>query len=201
MMVYYFLILLFLSCQNIHSISLTGSLQGKITYSDNQIPVNVSIQILRNNIIEYIGYTDTSGNFNFPISTGTYDIIIYSTGYQTKVMYLIDISSGTKDLENIVLGKLSNNEIFLSNNILDFKEQNFIKILCQIYTPTKLQISVLTYTGELIKILANSYKQQGTYWIYWYGDNEENQKVGSGTYFINIKTDNKNQLKKVVVIK
>jgi hypothetical protein len=64
-----------------------------------------------------------------------------------------------------------------------------------------VELVVYDITGSLIKKLVNDYSQPGQYKIVWDGKNNSGQKVGSGTYFYQIKVNDQVMSKKMIMLK
>jgi len=65
----------------------------------------------------------------------------------------------------------------------------------------KVQIEVYNVKGQKVKTLFNDISKAGRHQIIWSGDNDQQQKVGSGIYFLRLKTDKSDLKKKVILLK
>ncbi len=145
--------------------------------------------------------------------------------------YAIIPNSVLKDIKNIssfnFILSIDNETYYRNspagNNYWSFKikpmqqQRNNVNILCNLLNPTKGEKSILIYTldkpskvkieiyslsGEKIRTLFNGDETGGSVRkIYWDGKNDYGNIVSEGLYFISFRTDEFNELKKVVVIK
>ncbi len=68
-------------------------------------------------------------------------------------------------------------------------------------TPGQVEISVYNLKGQKVQTLTNQQYSKGKYQIVWNGKNSLQQSVSSGIYFIRLKQNEKNQTRKVILVK
>ena len=66
---------------------------------------------------------------------------------------------------------------------------------------SKVELSIYNIKGEKVKTLVNSIMEKGNHLISWDGNNTNQNKVASGIYFYQLKTDNYNSIKKMILLK
>ncbi len=97
------------------------------------------------------------------------------------------------------------------------RQRNDVNILCNLLNPNQGEKTILVYTldkptyvtvevyslaGEKVRTLYNGEQSGGKVEkIYWDGRNEDGRIVAEGLYFISVRTDEINELRKVIVIK
>jgi len=65
----------------------------------------------------------------------------------------------------------------------------------------KVTISIYNIKGEKVRILVDSFQEPQWYDVVWNGRDENNKPVSSGVYFYRFKTSEKNQIRKMLLIK
>ncbi|HOQ79722.1 MAG TPA: T9SS type A sorting domain-containing protein [Candidatus Cloacimonadota bacterium] len=65
----------------------------------------------------------------------------------------------------------------------------------------KVLVEIYNVKGQKVKTLYNAVGQAGQHNIVWKGENDYNQKVGSGIYFLRLKTERSDLKKKVMLLK
>jgi photosystem II stability/assembly factor-like uncharacterized protein len=71
----------------------------------------------------------------------------------------------------------------------------------QVAKQGNVEVTVFDIGGRTIKTLLNTEQHAGTYTIQWDSKNNEGKLVSSGTYFYQVKSDNVNLVKKMLLIK
>jgi hypothetical protein len=76
----------------------------------------------------------------------------------------------------------------------------------QLANPSKVNIRIYNATGRLVKSIPLGYKQAGMYVekskaAYWDGRNDVGEKVSSGIYFYELRTENFRDIRKMIVLK
>lgn len=67
---------------------------------------------------------------------------------------------------------------------------------------SKIELSIFNLKGQKIKLLIDDYLEPGKYTQMWNGLNNDNQKVSSGVYFINLNIDSQKRIvKKCMLLK
>jgi WD40 repeat protein len=64
-----------------------------------------------------------------------------------------------------------------------------------------VEISIYDNNGRLVKTLLNTEQYPGNYTIQWDGKNDAGATVASGTYFYQVKSDNVQLVKKMLLLK
>jgi len=66
---------------------------------------------------------------------------------------------------------------------------------------TWVSLNILNINGQLVKKLVNNYVSRGNYSLQWDGTSHNGDKVSSGVYFYNLKTDFFSEIRKMVMLK
>lgn len=87
------------------------------------------------------------------------------------------------------------NPFFLQNNrsntAINFKLSTAVEVVLNIYNSR----------GQKVKTLINQKMPAGEHKLFWNGKDEQNKTLGSGIYFYNLQTPNRNITKKLILIK
>lgn len=78
---------------------------------------------------------------------------------------------------------------------------NNITIGYQIANPTKVSLVVYDISGREVKSLINENANKGYYKITWNGQDNANNFVTNGIYFLRVKTDKENRTTKLILTK
>jgi len=70
----------------------------------------------------------------------------------------------------------------------------------QLLGPGKVTLKILNPLGQEVKVLVDSYKNQGKFLVYWDGRDRWGKKVATGIYFCMLQVRHVQILKKVVII-
>jgi len=65
---------------------------------------------------------------------------------------------------------------------------------------SKVEITIYNTLGQRVKTLISQDKKAGNYEVFWKGDNNTGQRIGSGIYFYMVKAGNYRDIKKMVFI-
>ncbi|MBU1077164.1 MAG: hypothetical protein KKH98_07725 [Spirochaetes bacterium] len=94
------------------------------------------------------------------------------------------------------------NNVSILNNLLNPRKGQKTIVLYSLSKPSKVQIEVFTLSGEKIATLYKGYQSAGFQGpIYWDGKNTAGNEVGEGLYFVNFRTEEFNEIRKVIVVK
>ncbi|MBN2789188.1 MAG: Ig-like domain-containing protein [Candidatus Delongbacteria bacterium] len=66
---------------------------------------------------------------------------------------------------------------------------------------SKVNISIFSYSGELVRTLVNDTRDAGNYTVTWNGKNNKGSLVAAGMYFVVMKTENYRKVIKAVMVK
>lgn len=97
----------------------------------------------------------------------------------------------------------------LSERPLLFKlHQNFpnpfsksTKIIFDLPAKSKVHLSIYDADGKRVSTIVNNWQDPGQYVLIWDGTDEKGRKCPSGVYFCFIKTEDKSDIKKMVIAK
>lgn len=80
----------FFSCLSIIAFSQSSNVNGKIVSVEDKLPVaGLEIQLINNDLVTQVSYTDIDGNFNLKnIPTGNYDLKMSLLGFRDKKVKL-----------------------------------------------------------------------------------------------------------------
>lgn len=70
-----------------------------------------------------------------------------------------------------------------------------------IHKPSRAKLEIYDINGNLVKSLINGHLHQGNHKVIWNGQDENNRKVASGVYFYKLSQDEKEQTKKMIMLK
>ncbi|OQX84800.1 hypothetical protein B6D60_08745 [candidate division KSB1 bacterium 4484_87] len=190
---------------------------GTVTYSDGSGAGNV--YVVAENYFEespegfLITYTDGSGNYSFEnILEGDYHMGVYLSGYSSdpaqREFYLsvgVNIT-GQDFVLSPGTGVAMKDKPFQPTTIHLF--QNFpnpfnptTEIRFELPQPENVTLSIFNASGQLVKVLQNGRVNAGSHVIEWDGTDQFGKKVVSGIYFYQLKTDNLQQVKRMILTK
>ncbi len=93
-------------------------------------------------------------------------------------------------------------DVKIKTNIFDPTNGETVKIQYSLYGTSPVEIKIMDQNGKYTQTVLNlSSQQEGVYQVAWDGRNSGNIMVGSGVYYVTIKTDFYKETKKVMVIK
>jgi flagellar hook assembly protein FlgD len=91
---------------------------------------------------------------------------------------------------------INNEEIIIKNYELKNYPNPFnpdTMVECNIEKASKVKVTVYNLKGQKVKILMDSFVEQGQYNLSWNGTDDEMQKVASGNYLIELNVNGKVQ--------
>lgn len=98
--------------------------------------------------------------------------------------------------------KMQKNNISILRNLLNPRKGERTILFYSLNKPSNVNIDVYTLSGEKIITLFNGYQQSGLQEpIYWDGKNSSGNEVGEGLYFVHFRTEELNEIRKVIVVK
>ncbi len=143
-------------------------------------------------------------NGNYEVQTG--QILNIDPGSNTDWIYAVIVSDGAE-------GTDYNYKLTFSDGVPN-TETNFIvgspypnpfngtaTIKLKVITPQNIDLAVYDLLGRKIKTIASEYLTEGNYEFYWNGLNANNEKISSGVYYIKAVSDNRQEWKKITLIK
>jgi len=68
-------------------------------------------------------------------------------------------------------------------------------------TPVHTALTIYNILGQKVKTVVNEAKYPGTYEVVWDGKDEKGQSMASGIYFYRLKTDERVEVKKMLLLK
>ncbi|NOZ61213.1 MAG: T9SS type A sorting domain-containing protein [Calditrichaeota bacterium] len=192
-------------------------ISGVVTFADGSGAGNVYV-VAENNFEEspegfLITYTDASGNYNFEnILEGDYHTGVYLSGYSSDPAQRSFYLSTGVDLtgQDFVLspgsGVAVKDRILQPTTIHLF--QNFpnpfnptTQIRFELPQPEHVTLSVFNASGQLVKVLQNGRISAGSHEIEWDGTDQFGRKVVSGVYFYQLKINNFQEVKRMILTK
>ncbi|MEN3043596.1 MAG: hypothetical protein ABDH37_00060 [Candidatus Hydrothermales bacterium] len=90
---------------------------------------------------------------------------------------------------------------FFFNVLNTVSNDGFIKFAYGIPAETEVDITIYSVTGRKIKTLVNGVRKPGVYYLLWNKEDEKGKKVGQGTYLVKVKTKEKEEIKKIILIR
>jgi hypothetical protein len=138
-------------------------------------------------------YSDT-----MHVSTPFYTIYIEDINKIRKIRFHEDSSVAIKPIKN-------NQKNINSNTIYPspfnyFKAQN-VTVRFALEQKGNVDISIYNNRGQKVKRLVNTIFKPGTYYINWNGKDENGSYLSTGQYFVNFKINDKNECKKILLMK
>ena len=103
------------------------------------------------------------------------------------------------NIKSIIMQK---NNISILENLLNPRKGDRAIVFYSLSKSSKVDIEVYTLSGEKIVSLFDGHQNAG--WqspVYWDGKNEHGNEVGEGLYFVSFRTEEFNELRKVIVVK
>ncbi|MDD5065858.1 MAG: hypothetical protein PHF84_02300 [bacterium] len=97
---------------------------------------------------------------------------------------------------------MQKHNVSILNNLINPRKGEKAILFYSLASRSKVMIEVYTLAGEKINTLFNGYQEAGYQNpIYWDGRNENSQEVSEGLYFISFRTEELNEIRKVIVVK
>ena len=199
------------------SISDAKIISGRVTFSDGSPGSNVYV-VAKNRWEEspqgfLINYTDNNGNFEFsnPLD-GDYQVGVYKSGYSSdpamRYFYLSWETSITD--QNFVLNRATGIDghdrilkpvtiNLLQNYPNPFNPTTNIKF--QLPEPEHVTITIFNTAGQIIRMLADGAFAAGDHQLAWDGRDQAGNKVSSGVYFYQLKTNGFNKVMRMILTK
>jgi len=174
-----------------------GSQYIKINATD---PVRVSINA--QNLTLHTVVKSNSGNY--AVQTGS--ILNIDPGLNTDWIYVVIVADDDNGEEfNYILSFTDG----IKNTITDFTIlsqfpnpfNNSITIKLKVITPQNIDLEVYDILGRKITTIFSGLLSDGNHEYLWNGNNTNNEKVSSGVYYITAVSDNRQEWKKITLIK
>ncbi len=146
------------------------------------------------------------------IENSTQDIglqYVYNRGYDATASSLRSQTAIKFTTEApLVLVSINEDSDNIINTNVSALKQNYpnpfsvnTQINYSIVKNSDVTISVFNIKGELVKILQEGYLKEGEYTVMWDGTNEKGNKLSSGVYFYNIKTNSIIETRKLFMLR
>lgn len=183
---------------NIESYNLQqyGSQYIKINASD---PVKISNNS-QNQSLHSIAKTITG---NYEVQSGS--ILNIDPGTNTEWIYAIVVADDEVSDYSYSLSFTDGTQAnFTDFTILSQFPNPFnssITIKLKVITPQNIELAVYDILGRKINTLHSGYLSSGNYEYLWNGVNTYNQKISSGVYYIKAISDNRQEWKKITLVK
>jgi len=97
--------------------------------------------------------------------------------------------------------KTTDEQVYLDRNYIMPEKGEKVRINYRLPESGEVVIKIYNLSGELMKILVKNYQNAGMNSIEWDAKNEVGKVVGRGIYFIHIKQNKWNVIKKIIVMK
>lgn len=126
----------------------------------------------------------------------TTEPVYETTGIDFQLPNMMDqLINGIEEMEKVI----PDNFALKQNYPNPFNPQTYIQY--QLPEDTKIELSIYNMMGQKIKTLYSGNQTAGTHQILWNGHNNQGQKVSSGMYIYQIKSDSYVASKKLIFIK
>jgi len=182
---------------------------GRVTNIDTGEPVDYV----------FIRINDEPGNFTFADSAGYFEISLYPDTYD---IYAERVFYNSENLQSILVEgdstfveitmectldpvsvneelMIQNSSLIISNYPNPFNPVTTINF--NLPVDSKVDVSIFNIKGQRVKTLLNEALAAGQHQIVWNGKDESGKLVSSGVFFCKIKTDTKNAVRKILLLK
>lgn len=186
-----------------NNLQLYGSQYIKINATD---PVKISINT--HDLTLHTVVKSNSGNYE--VQSGS--VLNIDPGSNTDWIYAVVVASGdegsdynydlsftdgvSKQNNQFIIGVINSDEDPYPNpfnSIINFK--------IQVFNSSNIKVSITDILGREVKRLSSGTLEQGIYDYQWNGKTQSDEKVSSGIYFITAVSDNRQEWKKITLIK
>lgn len=145
-----------------------------------------------------------SNSGNYEVQTG--HVLNIDPGSNTDWIYAVIVADGSE-------GSNYNYDLSFTNGIKNTNTNftilrqfpnpfnNSITIKLKVITPQNIDLVVYDMLGRKINTIFSGYLSDGNYEYLWNGVNTHNEKVSSGVYYISAVSDNRQEWKKITLIK
>lgn len=185
----------------------------------NGNPVNQAYVCLwkQNDGLYETSYTDASGNVTLTLSpppktTGTMYVTVTKSNYlpyegTAQVVVQVEYEPLSRDRARCEKGGKLGIEVDINKlnpELIIRKSIPFSKttmIFYSIGSPGHVVLNVYDVTGRLVKTLVNTHKNAGIYSLQWNGNDNNNQKLTQGIYFMKLTSGGFTSVEKVILTK
>ncbi len=120
-----------------------------------------------------------------------YAVIVADSSEGSNYNYALSFTDGTKN---------TNTEFTITRQFPN-PFNNSITIKLKVFTPQNIDLIVYDMLGRKINTLFSGFLSDGSHEYLWNGVNNHNEKVSSGIYYITAVSDNRQEWKKITLIK
>jgi hypothetical protein len=196
-----------------------GTTSYSVHVASGSSPVNQAYVCLwkQNDGLYETGYTDASGNVTFtlnppPKTTGTMYVTVTKSNYlpyegTAQVTVRVEYEPLLRDRARYEMNGELGIEVDINKlkpELIIRKSIPFIKTTMIFYSigrPGHVLLNVYDVTGRLVKTFVNTQKNEGMYSLQWNGNDNNNQKLVPGVYFIKLASDEFTSVEKVILTK
>ena len=197
-------------------LSVVASIAGSVTFNDGSPATNVYVAA-ENLAVEspagfLIAYTDGSGNFSIDnVQNGSYKLGVYRSGHAsdpemryfpimgapvTGQDFVLSPGSGVDSHDKSVLPR----KIKLAQNFPNpFNPSTTISFALP--SASDVNITIFNASAQKIRTLVDRYCSAGQHQVVWDGRNEAGEKVASGLYLYQLKSNSYNKVMKMILAK
>ncbi len=118
-----------------------------------------------------------------------------------KDLYAMRINDGTVEINNVSDNRLLQPSDWELNSPYPNPFNPSTTINISIPRAGNIKLTVFDILGREVVSLANDYFEAGEYSINWYGSDNFGNTIASGTYFVNLKSNEVNLTRKLIVLK
>lgn len=182
----------------------SGTISGKILRSDNQGVLSGAVISASQSGIEVTQNTsDLSGSYSLTLGDGAYDLKVSAAGFSPQAKNGVTLAPGqavTQDfsLDPVIEQKI---EVKLKDTVLDLSKNEQIPIEIKLASSAEVKIDIIDHSGKVLRNLAQEVLDSGSNVINWDGRNNSNNELGSGLYFVYVKSGRTQTIQKVVILK
>ena len=122
-----------------------------------------------------------------------YDVKCQMTNYQTKAIEGVEIKGDLTTTLNIILERepetvTGKDNMVVGQNLIDPKAKQKAKIMINLSERTKVKVKIWNVAGDLVKEFPEE-EREGNFVLSWDGQDDNEEYVSPGVYYVHIKTD------------
>ena len=182
-------------------------------------PQNIEYQIIEDHVLltwdepqpgstsPFLHYNIYADGNQYQTEETTYEIYGLINGQTYLILITAEYEAGESQyigVELVYTGTLAGDEVNLFTKLCGNYPNPFnpeTTIYYQLPEDSQVEISIYNLKGQKVKTLIGEAIQAGDHSVIWNGRDEHNKPVSSGIYFYKIKNDNREIVKKMVLMK
>jgi len=147
--------------------------------------------------------SDTNGHYKFSdFGDGYYIVTPKKEGYKfTPRLRSYTFLEGEVTDQDFIGEEITETKFEIINNLFNPTKSEKVKVLYEVSTTGPGSLKIYTANGELVKTFLDGDILAGSYEFLWGGNNNNNEKVASGVYFIHLGNKLSRKVKKIIIVK